>query len=546
MIKKLILFLWLVSIASLAVGNEKDSLLDKLSESIAAYQRYVDVRESRIAFLKNRMKHVDTLSKECYQLHLDLYNEYKPYICDSAIFYLNKNLYWAEMNRDIRKSDDTKLLLSYYMASAGMYKEATDLLESIDRSGLSVPQLSGYYDCYRHVYGELAYYTQDARSKSRYSNIAGLYKDSLQIVVSPGTDPYLEMKEEDFRNAGRWEDALRVNDTRLNNTLSGTPEYALVAYHRALIYRGMKDRKKEKYYLELSALTDVQRAIKDHASLWNLAKILYDEGDIERAYQYIRFSWSETNYYNARSRSLQTAGILSLIDLTYQAMREKQSDTLRFYLILISALSFLLLTAMIRIYQQMKKLSVARNHLQDANVRLNLLNDELQQMNYCLQTANQDLSESNHIKEEYIGRFIKLCSAYIDKLDSYRRMVNKKIQANQIADLVNLTRSREMLDDGLKELYGNFDSAFLRLFPDFVEQFNGLLREGECVKPKKGELLNTELRIFALIRLGIDDSSQIAEFLHYSVNTIYNYRAKVKNKARTLREDFENQVLQIR
>ena len=167
-------------------------------------------------------------------------------------------------------------------------------------------------------------------------------------------------------------------------------------------------------------------------------------------------------------------------------------------------------------------------------------------MNLCLQSTNLELSESNQIKEEYIGRFIKLCSTYIDKLDAYRRMVSKKISAGQAGELLKIVRSQDALGMEVKELYDNFDSAFLQLFPDFVKKFNELLQDGEPVLPKKGELLNTELRIFALIRLGIEDSSQIAEFLRYSVNTIYNYRAKVKNKARVSREDFESLVCKIR
>ena len=302
----------------------------------------------------------------------------------------------------------------------------------------------------------------------------------------------------------------------------------------------------EKQNLCLSAISDIRSAIKDHASLWMLAQLLYENGDMERAYQYMRFSWNATKFYNARLRSWQSADVLSLIDKTYQALIEKQNDRLQQYLVLITALLVLLIGALGYIYRQMKKLAVARNHLQTANHQLNQLNEELQQMNACLTSTNAELSESNQIKEEYIARFIKLCSTYINRLDAYRRMVNKKVSAGQIAELLKITRSQDALDEELEELYANFDTAFLHLFPDFVKKFNALLQDNEQIILKKDELLNTELRIFALIRLGIEDSSQIAEFLRYSVNTIYNYRAKVKNKARGSREDFEDLVRKIR
>ena len=152
-------------------------------------------------------------------------------------------------------------------------------------------------------------------------------------------------------------------------------------------------------------------------------------------------------------------------------MIEKQNDRLQQYLVLITALLVLLIGALGYIYRQMKKLAVARNHLQTANHQLNQLNEELQQMNACLTSTNAELSESNQIKEEYIARFIKLCSTYINRLDAYRRMVNKKVSAGQIAELLKITRSQDALDEELEELYANFDTAFLHLFPDFVKKF---------------------------------------------------------------------------
>jgi DNA-binding CsgD family transcriptional regulator len=188
---------------------------------------------------------------------------------------------------------------------------------------------------------------------------------------------------------------------------------------------------------------------------------------------------------------------------------------------------------------------VTRKYLQEANTNLKQLNDELQVVNEQLQVVNTDLSESNHIKEEYIGHFIKLCSTYIDKMDGFRRMVNKKLTGGQMVELLDITRSHEMMDNEIEELYTNFDKAFLRIFPHFVEKVNELLVDDEKIVLKGNELLNAELRILALIRLGISNSSQIADFLRYSVNTIYNYRAKVKNRA-VSREEFEDLLVLIK
>ena len=420
------------------------------------------------------------------------------------------------------------------------------MLESVDRRKIIPRLIADYYTCFDHVYGELGVYTQDKTLSGRYWSISQAYRDSLYAILPPESEEYLLMREASFRDQRQYEEALKVNDLRLTKIEPYTPQYAMATYHRSLIYKYSNDSLGEKRNLCLSAISDIRSAIKDHASLWMLAQLLYEDGDMERAYQYMRFSWNATKFYNARLRSWQSADVLSLIDKTYQAMIEKQNDRLQQNLLLITALLVLLIVALGYIYRQMKKLADARNHLQVANKQLNGLNEELRQMNSCLSSTNIELSESNQIKEEYIARFIKLCSTYINRLDAYRRMVNKKVSAGQIAELLKITRSQDALDEELEELYSNFDTAFLHLFPNFVGKFNDLLQENEQILPKKGELLNTELRIFALIRLGIEDSSQIAEFLRYSVNTIYNYRAKVRNKARGSREDFDDLVRKIR
>lgn len=526
-------------------GNRLDSLLLVLDKAIHTHQTFTEEKENRIKGLKAELLKAQT-SDESYQWNLSLFTAYRSYICDSAIHYLNQNIALAEQMKDRNKENESRLLLSLLLNSSGMFKEAIDMLETVDRRLLASQHLTEYYLCYNNIYSELAFHTQDKASAKRYRTKADIYSDSLKAVIDPHSELFYNHLEGSYRNSNNYDGALEVNDIRLKKARFGTPEYALVTFHRALIMEHQGNREEQKCYLTLSALSDIQSSIKDHASLWMLAQLLYADGDIERAYRYIRFSWNETSIYNARLRSIQSAGILSLIDKTYQGLVEKQNQKLRNYLILISVLVILLIIALAFIYKQMKKLALARNHLQSANEQLKDLNKELQNMNGCLQSTNMELSESNHIKEEYIGRFIKLCSTYIDKLDAYRRMVNKKIGHGQTDELFTITRSPNALNEELNELYNNFDTAFLQLFPDFIAQFNSLLVEDDPIIPKKGELLNTELRIFALIRLGITDSTQIAEFLRYSLNTIYNYRAKVRNKARVPRDDFESQVMNIR
>ena len=235
-----------------------------------------------------------------------------------------------------------------------MYTESIDVLESVDRQKVVSRLIADYYTCFDHVYGELSVYTQDKTLSGHYWTISQAYKDSLYAILPPESEEYLMMREALLRDQHQYEEALKVNDLRLAETEINTPQYALVTYHRSLIYKYSNDSLGEKRNLCLSAISDIRSAIKDHASLWMLAQLLYEDGDMERAYQCMRFSWNATKFYNARLRSWQSADVLSLIDKTYQAMIEKQNDRLQQNLLLIAALLVLLIVALGYIYRQMR------------------------------------------------------------------------------------------------------------------------------------------------------------------------------------------------
>lgn len=531
-IKRHTLLLSFLLCAFLSSANNKlDSLLDVLDKTILEYQTFVDIRENRIQHLKGKLNENNLSLQNVYSLNLQLFKEYKPYICDSAISYLNKNMDIAESLDDDDRITETRLLLSYYLTSTGVYKESMDILDAIDRKTLKPKFLIDYYNAYAHAYGELSTYAQDKKSGAKHLTMSKIYKDSLFSIIPPESEQYLKLKEYNLFSMRKYQEALDINTQRLSKVKMGTADYALVTYYRSLYYGRMKNADERKKFLALSAISDTRAAIMDNASLWALADSLYSTGDVNRAYNYIRHSLDNANCFNARLRSFQISGIQSIINKTYQTKSEQQKEKLQFYLILISLLSVLLVAAILCIYMQIKKISAAKNYLQEANEQL--------------KGINLKLSESNLVKEEYIGHFLALCSTYINKLESFRKLVHKRVTLKQMDELYKLTKSDDWMEKELKEFYTNFDSTFLHLYPNFVQEFNALLIDEEKIVLKKGELFNTELRIFALIRLGIDDSSKIASFLGYSVHTIYNYRAKVKSKTRGCRDDFENQVLKI-
>lgn len=544
----LLCFLLFFSCYSAFAGESLDSLLNVLDKTIKEADTYVQIKENKLHELKKEARKTPPVSVERYHLNNDIYLEYKAYSSDSALHYLNENMLLARQLNDKERELKIQLELSYLLSSIGMYMEAADILNSIDRQTLPSSLLGYYYTCYEHVYFEAG--AAQPRYKmfaSRYAKLSHAYRDSMQVTLDPSSATYLWLRETQLREAGKYDEALEFSDRRLAEASFGTPQYALVAYQRFRLFESMGKKDEHLYYLVLSAISDVRSAIKEQSSLMVLAQELNRKGDLKRAYDYINFSWEISQFYKTRLRSWMNITPLSMINGNYQDIIKQQNRELLIYITCVALLALLLVIALIYIYRQMKALSIAKKGLQEVNERLFSLNEELEEGNRHLRSTNLELSESNLIKEAYIARFFKLCSVYVDRLQAYRKLVNKKLQRGQVAELLKMTHlSNDIVTVEVQELYANFDSAFLHLFPNFVESLNALLLPDEQIVLKPDELLNTELRIFALIRLGIKDSSQIAELLHYSVNTIYNYRSRVKTKARVSRDDFEDLVAKIR
>ena len=544
----LLCFLLFFSCYSAFAGESLDSLLNVLDKTIKEADIYVQIKENKLHELKKEARKTPPVSVERYHLNNDIYLEYKAYSSDSALHYLNENMLLARQLNDKERELNIQLELSYLLSSIGMYMEAADILNSIDRQTLPSSLLGYYYTCYEHVYFEAG--AAQPRYKmfaSRYAKLSHAYRDSMQVTLDPSSATYLWLRETQLREAGKYDEALEFSDRRLAESSFGTPQYALVAYQRFRLFESMGKKDEHLYYLVLSAISDVRSAIKEQSSLMVLAQELNRKGDLKRAYDYINFSWEISQFYKTRLRSWMNITPLSMINGNYQDIIKQQNRELLIYIACVALLALLLVIALIYIYRQMKALSIAKKGLQEVNERLFSLNEELEEVNRHLRSTNLELSESNLIKEAYIARFFKLCSVYVDRLQAYRKLVNKKLQRGQVTELLKMTHlSNDIVTVEVQELYANFDSAFLHLFPNFVESLNALLLPEEQIVLKPDELLNTALRIFALIRLGIKDSSQIAELLHYSVNTIYNYRSRVKTKARVSRDDFEDLVAKIR
>jgi len=535
-----LLFLLLVLLGNpVHASDSTDTILDKLNDALKNKQRYVQLKEERILNFK-KIKSDDLTKEQEYNYNKTLYTEYQKFNSDSAIFYVKKNLKIAEelQNKDLLNLAKIQLVTLY--SSSGKYRESEALIKSIDKKTLSKALLPNYYVAYREFFEHYA-----ANSYSvQYMQQIQKYRDSLLMVLDPNSLNYKinKIQQGMYLKKSAAEKQLKA---LLENTKDDNPQYAMITYLLGSIYEKSHQLELRKKYYALSATADIKNANKDNASLQELALVFYEIGDVDMAYKLTQSAIEDALYCNVQFRTLLMSEVYSIINTVYLEREAKRKTELQLYLLCISLLSAFLIVAVIYVYKQMKKVSRIRGELYETSQKLAVLNKDITETNNQLQERNAQLSESNHIKEEYIAHFFSLCSTYINKLENYRIILNKKATAKQFDEIYKMLKSTTLVDNELEELYKNFDIIFLNLYPTFVKDFNELLIKEEQIVLKQGELLNTELRIFALIRLGITDSVKIAAFLRYSLSTIYNYRTRARNKAAVSRNDFEEMVIKI-
>lgn len=543
--KKVILIFVTIVLSGLLYAKDNkstDALLREIDGIIKNRQTYGAEKEARIADLKKLLVEA-TSDEQRYGFCGRLFDEYRAYNLDSSFVYAQRKEELAHRMDKLDYLDDAAMNMAEVMGTTGMYKEALELLGQIDKKTLPDYLYGYYYHLYRTIYGLMGDYAVTEKVKKEYYRMTDLYRDSLlQVNVSDSLGHVLVMADKCIVHA-QYDEAIRMLMEYYNKPSLDDHSKAMLTYTLSEGYRLKGDKQGQKHYLALSAIADLKSAVKEYVSLRKLASLVYDEGDIDRAYNYLKCSLEDATLCNARLRTLEISQVFPIIDQAYQLKTKRQQQEMKVSLICISLLSVFLLVAIFFVYKQMKKVAAARREVVDTNTLLQELNEELHDSNSQLKEMNHTLSEANYIKEEYIGRYMDQCSTYLDKMDLYRRSLNKIAAAGRVEELYKAIKSSQFLDEELKEFYANFDMTFLQLFPNFVEEFNALLTEP--MQPKPGELLNTELRIFALIRLGITDSTKIAQFLRYSVTTIYNYRTRVRNKALGERDEFETKVMQI-
>lgn len=546
--KNIIIFLCLCTICMCrlhaADSSRADSLLLKLDQAIKERPIYMEQKELKLVELKRQL-HRQIPDEERFAILGTLLDEYRSFNTDSALHMAEEREQIAIRLGNREYIDNARMNKADVLGMTGMYKEVMDLMRNIHIDRLPVDIHPYYYHIYRTVYGLMADYAVTAYEKKLYTELTDKYRDSLLLVNKDNLLIHTLIQSDQYNVRNEYDKAIRLLTDYLALQKDYEHDVAICAYTLSESYRLKGDKEKEKEYLIVSAMADMKTAVREYISLRKLAVLLYQEGDIERAYSYVKICMEDAAACNARLRKLEILEIFPIINDAYQQKTEKQQEQMKWALVSISLFSLFLLLAIFYVYKQMKKVAAARREVIDANKRLKELNDELHLSNAQLKEANHSIAENSYLKEEYIGRYMDQCSVYLEKMDNYRRSLGKIAATGNVEELYKNIKSSKFIEGELKEFYTNFDNTFLQLFPTFVEDFNALLADDEQISLKAGERMNTELRIFALIRLGITDSVKIAQFLRYSVTTIYNYRTKVRNKAAGDRDLLEQEVMTI-
>ena len=540
MIRLVNIFILLFVCHCLNAKNTTFPTLEDLDKVVANQQIYTNARLRMLDSLKSDLRKADDLHKK-YAIEKELFAGYQSFVVDSALLYAQKKLSLAQRLNDAEELSYSYLDVASMLIKGGNYKEANEVLQRLNVRNASSNLRNYYYTVNQDLYTTLQTVSLTANERKLYSEKSSLYKDS---ILSLKLDPSVWVVTDRMMDKHRYKDALQILLKEYPTLNVDDRRMAYVAYSISDIYRLMGNREKEKQYLIVSAIADIKSAVKEYISLRRLATLLYEDGDIERSYLYMKRALEDAIYCNARLRVIEVSDIMPIINKAYEDKTQREKHVTLLALVSISVLSLMLIGLVFLLRRQMKKLSVTQRALRDKNAELYKLNDVLSKTNDALSESNDSLSEASRIKDMYIAQFMTECSTYIDKMELYRKQLRKVATTGSKTELLDILKSPTFIEKEVDAFFATFDATFLSLFPNFVHDFNQLLLPESQVVNKKDKRLNTELRICALIRLGISDNERLAAFLRCSKATIYSYRSRTRLKS--LQPDlFEEQLMNL-
>lgn len=514
-------------------SSEVETALKSLDLVISNKEMIEGQKENRI--LKLRAGVSSAVSDiERYGVYNDLFNEYFQYNIDSTISYAYRKIELAEFSGNEELVRDAVLDLADRYAMSGLYDAILSLFEEYDYQWLEEAR---YLSILNTVYSNLSKSSNDHVLSMKYIRKKDEYQQKLLSTLKDDDIGRIFIQTDILLENNK---AQEVLDLLLPWVASNDPaleDQGVIYYTMARAYSLIGDNENAVLWYAKSARSDLLVPKYEYRSLYELARCLYEKNDIERAYTYITRSVQDAVRSNAQLHKQFSYQILPVISSSYDKFVSQKNKAIVSALLVSCFLLFFLVILSVFLIRERNRVLIAERQTKESNRMLQELTDQLQKNVNILQ-------ETNQVKDMYLGRYLNMCSEYIDGLEKYRTSLRKVIKDGE--DVMTALKSKEFMEKALNDFYNQFDATFLDLFPDFISQLNELLQEDKKVSyHSKERLLTTELRVLALIRLGVDDSVKIASFLRRSVSTVYNYRVKMRNASVCDREDFENRIMDI-
>lgn len=486
--------------------------LDKLIE---ASPRLASEKQASLQALAREMADAD--GKRKCEIALELANKYRIFDADSSLFFANKG---CALSQRLGNSDlqlNARLVRIKSLATLGIFSDAKADFMEID--GATVPEelKEDYFFTGRTLYGYIQTYLNDASEfyeMARKLNRA--YDDSLIAMLPTNSNLRDFLLGEKYVNESRYSEAEALQLSLIKRINHKDPLYAMTTFQAAMTYRRLGESQMTGYYLTLAAQADIEGCVRDGLALPMLASWLYKEGKVDEAYQYINVALNEANEGSLRWRTFAMAAMVPTIDRAYRRQMKSSHDKLVVYSIIMTlCMLFCVCMAFFLFRQRRRAHEIALK-----------------------------LASTSALQNSYIGNFVAMCSSYADRLNKLSATVDRKLSAGQVDELKKMVKNGKLIEGNDEDFYSIFDSAFLDLYPGFVDELNGLLREEDRLEWRKGQSLSPELRIYALVRLGVSESTRISQILHYSVSTVYAYRNRMRNRA-IERESFERDIMTL-
>lgn len=528
----------LVAVKMMAAAPEPFQRLDSL---IDAQPQIVVEKQARLARLKADLTNQSSAVNR-YQHLRQLYEEYAAFQYDSAYAYVTECLKLATSMGDNRLINESRLNLAHILSTACLMDKASQTLAQVDTARLSIDQLIQYYRTKIDLLIYQAEYMLGTRYAEEYvERLINLRRYTTNLDVPRDNVNYQLTVAECLADSGQVNQAINLMASLLPRYKSGDRMYSVITSTISYYYSRLGDKQKQMEYLIKSAESDLEGCIRENTSLRAIADRLFDEGDIDRAYRYMRVAVDDANFYGTRLRNIQASHIVPKILSAYQTKQERNHRNMMWLLGIISLIALLLVVGVIAIYQLFKR-------YRRLNEQKKLINEQLRQVNAQLGDTVEQLHKSNgllqereKLKEEYIARFLALSSRFIDRGEEQRKALYRLYRDRKTEELARELKSTHFGNENAQLFYENFDNAFLNIYPNFVDEVNKLLQEDGKIEVKQGKRLTTESRVLALIRIGITDNQSIANILRASLTTIYTYRSKLKARALS-KDDFEQKV----